>query len=239
MRRRSFLELALLLPFARRALGDASLPPAGGQKNAPELDGALDRARRSSRPLLVLVIPEKDELKWDRDAAFGELLNHGSDFQIAPLSRVEVAAATMAEVRARVPSVPTGEPAMLYVQADQRAALATSGFTLKQYPSWHRGDDGRSWEQRLKDEDKIADERINALAGSLRVSLGLPDDIPAAAAEVRRRVTHRRVPGSHWAHGSGCGTQIEESEREKMMPDCGMGHVPSKSARFLYFWATK
>lgn len=50
-----------------------------------------------------------------------------------------------------------------------------------------------------------------------------------------------RIPGSRWAVGGGCGTQVEETEEERargdgdqrMMVACGMGHVPERSARFL------
>ncbi len=50
MRRRSFLGLALLTPFARRALADATVPPAGAP-SGPKPTG--------DKPLLVLVVPQK------------------------------------------------------------------------------------------------------------------------------------------------------------------------------------
>ena len=43
------------------------------------------------------------------------------------------------------------------------------------------------------------------------------------------------MPGSHWAHASGCATTIE-GIRNTAMIGCGMGHVPDKSRRFLYFF---
>jgi hypothetical protein len=50
----------------------------------------------------------------------------------------------------------------------------------------------------------------------------------------------RRVPppGSRWAVSSGCGVRIEGDTSHVMM-GCGMGHVPAKSARFLYFFAKR
>jgi hypothetical protein len=205
------LHIALLAPFARRALADATVPPTG---------------RTTNRPLLVLVVPEKDELKWDRGAAFGELLNHGSDAQLAPLTRVDVTAAPSSEF----------PDALMVLLAPDHPPRALHVEPLPQYEPWHR-DNGKPWDQRMRDEDALADKRIAILARALRDALGVPADISAAAAEVRARVTHHRVPGSHWAHGSGCGTMIEETPRERLMPACGMGHVPSKSSRFLYFWA--
>ena len=233
MRRRSFLGLALLLPFTRRALGDATLPPSGTKEDGSALDGALDRARRSNRPLLVFVVPENDSLKWDRGAAFGELLNHGTDEQLAPLSRVDAIAAPMSALGSSGGPRPADA---LMALVDTRGAITWLDTKLPQFDPWHR-DNGKSWDQRIKDEDAIADRRIAQLARLLRGSLGMPADIAAAAHDVRQRITRHRVPGSHWAHGGGCGTQIEEVKPEKLMPACGMGHVPSKSARFLYFWA--
>lgn len=95
-----------------------------------------------------------------------------------------------------------------------------------------------------------------SLASGVEVSQAEVEDAPAlvalAAARaqgVRReallgllaRVVEarlRRVPpsGSRWAVSSGCGTRIE-GETQQVMVACGMGHVPEKSARFLYFFA--
>ncbi|UJR80265.1 hypothetical protein [Sandaracinus amylolyticus] len=54
-----------------------------------------------------------------------------------------------------------------------------------------------------------------------------------------------RVPGSRWAIGGGCGTQVELTEEERrregdtsLMMACGMGHVPERSARFLDWYLT-
>jgi len=217
MRRRSFLQLALLAPFARRALADATVPPSGAPSGLKPT---------GDRPLLVLVVPENDALKWDRGSAFGELLNHGTDEQLAPLSKVDVVAAPAA-----------GDPLMVLIAKDgsaQRLDLA-----LPQYEPWHR-DNGKPWDQRMRDEDRIADQRIAKMAALLRKTLGQPADVAAAAAEVRARIVKHRVAGSHWAWASGCGTQIEDTPRDKqLMPACGMGHVPSKSTRMLYFWAVQ
>lgn len=53
----------------------------------------------------------------------------------------------------------------------------------------------------------------------------------AKAAAARRR--ERPVSGIHWTQSSGCGTSPVE---RALGIACGMGHVPAKSARFLYFF---
>ncbi|HVE86420.1 MAG TPA: hypothetical protein VND93_26370 [Myxococcales bacterium] len=44
-----------------------------------------------------------------------------------------------------------------------------------------------------------------------------------------------RIPGSKWARSAGCGETVEGEEGEVGYA-CGMGHVPRKSQRFLYFF---
>jgi hypothetical protein len=57
------------------------------------------------------------------------------------------------------------------------------------------------------------------------------------ARSVEQRLRKQRVPGSHWARHSGCGTTVEGAEDRGPMIACGMGHVPEKSWRFLYFFS--
>lgn len=57
------------------------------------------------------------------------------------------------------------------------------------------------------------------------------------ARSVEQRLRKQRVPGSHWARQSGCGTTIEDVRERGPMIACGMGHVPEKSNRFLYFFS--
>ena len=52
----------------------------------------------------------------------------------------------------------------------------------------------------------------------------------------RARLSKQRVPGSHWATSHGCGTRVEGHPEQGLGIMCGMGHVPAKSSRFLYFY---
>ncbi|HEY8211093.1 MAG TPA: twin-arginine translocation signal domain-containing protein [Myxococcaceae bacterium] len=51
----------------------------------------------------------------------------------------------------------------------------------------------------------------------------------------RAQFGEQRIPGSKWARASGCG-EFVEGEEEQIGIACGMGHVPRKSQRFLYFF---
>lgn len=59
------------------------------------------------------------------------------------------------------------------------------------------------------------------------------------ARSVEQRLRKQRVPGSHWAHQSGCGTTVEGVKDHGPMIACGMGHVPEKANRFLYFFSVQ
>src|SRR4051812_67884 len=111
MNRRHFLRVssAAALAFAsapawlRRAFADSSCPADADPERLVSLASAYRRAQQTGRRLLVLVIPEQAMLGWDRGAAFGELLNHGSDEQLAPLASVEVVCAHIRDLRRLVP----------------------------------------------------------------------------------------------------------------------------------------
>jgi hypothetical protein len=225
------LALAAAPAWVRRAFGDATCPPQAKNPRAlATLAGAYRRAARTGRALLVLVIPEDTAAGWDRGAAFGELLNHGTDEQLAPLASVEVAAASMRDVARLVPGAPGGEPLLVLVDTRRVPATARAvDLAVPQYPE-HRY---RQWDPVA--DDAIADRRIDALGDLLARALPPAADVQTAAAEVRARVVKQRVPGSHWARSSGCGTIIEGVNDHSMF-GCGMGHVPAKSQRFLDFY---
>jgi len=221
-------------PPACEAPGGA-LPPALAR--AAALAGALRRAREAARPLLVLVIPADDMAKYGRGRSFGELLNFGSDVQLAPLARADVVCATMADLKKLVPNAGAGEPLMVLVSTERVPATARQlDADLTADAGRMRGD---SWEASDKIDDAASDRRIAQMAALLRDALGA-DDAHAAtlAAEVKKRLKDKPPAGTRWANSSGCGITIEGDD-DNMAMGCGMGHVPRKSRRFLYFFTKR
>jgi hypothetical protein len=98
--------------------------------------------------------------------------------------------------------------------------------------------DGKhTWEELTHEQELVSQKRIAGLAHVLRTALGAPTgDLAARAADVRTRIKDGPPAGAHWAHSSGCGTMIEGVD-QRFAVACGMGHVPEKSRRFLYFFA--
>jgi hypothetical protein len=228
---------ALWPSFLREAFGDqTACDPQTALARAALVAGAFRSANAAGKKLLVFVIPANDGDKWRRGQAFGELLNHGADRDLAPLAGVEVVCATMADLKRIVPGAGAGEPLMVLVSPDRVPAAARQLDV--ELPEHDRGFGEGSWEEQKRKEAALSDARIAKMGKMLRDALGDPGSrAPALAAEVRKRIVKARVPGSRWASSSGCGTHVEGEE--PMAIGCGMGHVPEKSRRFLYFFSKR
>lgn len=229
--------------FIREAFGDGAACDVDGKPAAPEsvaqVAAAFRRAQQAKKALLVFVIPAADGDKWERGRAFGELLNFGADKDLAPLSDAEVVCATMADLKKIVPGAGDGEPLMVLVKTDKVPATSKQlDVELPSYESVQNFGRGNWQESEKKDEDTAA-QRIAALGALLRKGLGADArKQKERAASVRARLVKKPPTGAHWANASGCGTTIEGVE-ENAMIGCGMGHVPAKSQRFLYFFSIK
>jgi hypothetical protein len=121
-----------------------------------------------------------------------------------------------------------GDPLMLYVEGGRVWQL---NGVLPQYDGrggrGERGPDPR--------EAAVAEERIELLATLIREVVPRPRlPIAQAAARARARWVNHAPSGSRWGRADGCGVSYEGDDRSDA-PDCGMGHVPAASARFLDF----
>jgi hypothetical protein len=202
---------AALLLAPKRLLADLCLrdqkAPDGKTRTNP-LPDALRRARARGVDVLAIVIPADDAEKYKRGHQLGEWLNWGVPEELAPLADVELICATHEELG--LP--PSKDPPMMWrIDANERVRP-------------------RAQEKFLADGKPLGDR--------LRV--------------VKRRYVDEPPPGSHWANSWGCGTRVEDTAEEKRLIaerakqgkmrrivsiGCGMGHVPEKSQRFLYYFA--
>ena len=240
MKRRMFLAAmgastaaALWPSLIRRAFADASFDAPGTKKTAPGLSTSTKHIDPSRRPQLVIVVPADDNEKNTRGAAWGEYLNHGEAAQIAPLASVDVSCATIAELGALAKNV-KGEPMALLFARD--GSVRALDVKLPQIAPGRRFDP--------KDDDAMVDKRIAAMSSMVRGALPpvAAGDVHAAATRVIRAVREQPPTGSHWANASGCGPATVENMKDTDSDEvvgygCGMGHVPAKSTRFLYFFS--
>ncbi len=249
MKRRMFLEAtsagvaaALWPAWLREAFADEPTCDKGWAARVAQVAAAFARGREAGKPLLVFVIPADDAEKWTRGETFGELLNHGSDHDLAPLAGVEVTCATMADLKKLVPTAGAGEPLMVLVDPSRVPATARQIDTeLPPYPDLYK--DHMTWEEREKAEDEISEsphrrdgqDAPRRARRRVRATIAASPRSPPTCA---RASATSRCPGSHWAHASGCGVRIE-GETDSMGYACGMGHTPKKSQRFLYFFTKR
>ena len=126
-----------------------------------------------------------------------------------------------------------GEPLAVVVKLDGTSEVVDG--PVPQYPTGR----GRFAGAEIKDEDAFVDKRIRAVAALVRGALQPVVDVRGAADQVIRTLRQAPPAGSHWANQSGCGPATVEGMKddELIAYGCGMGHVPSKSSRFLYFFA--
>jgi len=256
----------------------ASIRP---KEEVVDLFDAYRRAKLSGRPLLVLIIPENNDQRWDRGRLLGALINHGGDDVLAALATVSLACASTATLAKLGPKV-TDSVWMALVSTDAVPATVTTAtvdvdVAVEPDPSDWAGA-GLLDAQLLHAREAVLDlllGQVGALEsrvaqGRAAQSLahaqleqaliaGLPSVAQAGAAPARTamairdaqggrrsnltmiladagRAEHRdqRVSGSQWANGHGCGVSVEGVESGVM--GCGMGRVPAKAVRFLYWF---
>lgn len=116
------------------------------------------------RPQLILVIPADRHEQHSRGRAFGELLNHGSDAQLAPLACFDVSCRRLDELE--LPAPPLDEPLMLVLEPGAAPlALHAALPDAESDPSSFRWAPGRTdWDALARREEEVIDERIAALA---------------------------------------------------------------------------
>ena len=296
MKRRSFLvgsaaaALTTWPAWLARAFDPDSACKDGEDERVQGLFDGYRAARRAGKPLLVLIIPQRDEDKWERGQQFGQVLNYADDPTLAMLGLVTLGCATKQELARLVQlDADADEPTFVTVDTAIRPALARA-YRVEPAAAVP---DRWEWQGKPEDyegaEDRAIDAQIAAFSSALKTAIaaatagskpgptryeseqlarailsggGEVDNaavlraastlyqraqasaaadraklIAGLAAAVRAEVVSRPVRGSQWASSGGCGVTIEGlADDEQHMVACGMGHVPARSARFLYFF---
>ncbi|TNE87469.1 MAG: hypothetical protein EP330_18570 [Deltaproteobacteria bacterium] len=215
---------ALFAPFAH----------AGPQDELQAVSAAFRRAVDRGVHLVVLVIPEDDGEKWSRGELLAELLTLGSEELLDQLAATELVAATMADLRALVPSAPRGEPLLVVVDtavipAGTKAVfspLAAPDATLKS-----------PWEEDWAAQQRAFDERQRDRVAQLErtVRHQLPERTGDGRA-LRAQLSSTAPVGARWyVRGGGCAGGHLLGE-EPAAVDCGMGHVPMGVSMVLYLF---
>jgi hypothetical protein len=242
MNRRRFLissaaALAVGPGWLKRAFADASAGAAPVGDPVTALAKGRARARQAGVPLLAIVIPPGDGEKHERGKAFGEYLMNGSDAQLAPLAEVELVCARLEDLERDAPPIDGKRATPLLAMLEDGPTRFIDAIGV---PS--NVVNGR-WVDEDK-EDALIDRRISVIAAKVQTAIGARRprrDVAIAAQLVRTRLKLQAPSGSYWANVSMCGLPhveglVDREADEKVAMDCGMGHVSSKSSRFLYFY---
>lgn len=139
------------------------------KKTVAAMGNVTDAYRRASsfgKPLLVLVIPAKDEEKHARGTVFGALLNHGGKDVYLDLSLCELVCANVLEIKRQLPDLKfEGEPLMLLVETADAKARATAVHPQIRY------DIDDAFKVGFEKVDQLVRERLSTVAAALRAAV--------------------------------------------------------------------
>lgn len=182
----------------------------GPSARQTELFAAWHAARRLGAPLLVVLVPPQDQ-DYDRGWLVGAAIDGASPKLLERLAGYAPACATHADLALLGVNVPADAWfTIVETGAVPAAVVAIGGPELPK---------------------EVGGAQIDAMERHLLAVL------PVRAAVNPEPWASERIPGSHWANATGCGLRLEEADTGMMM-GCGMGHVPARGARFLYFFAS-
>ncbi|MCB9690070.1 MAG: hypothetical protein H6735_33825 [Alphaproteobacteria bacterium] len=163
VRRRTLLGAALMALTTPGWLGAAFASTS--TSTVSELLAAYRRAQQAGRPLLVLVIPEAIEHRYDHGALLGALLNHGDDAVLAALALPEVVCALPSQLAELVPDLTVPADAWAVV-VETDAVPARTTVVAGTPPEGARATDG-DWAAIEAAEDRALQARMDWLSGQL------------------------------------------------------------------------
>jgi len=157
--------------------------PACTPAPAPAPAPACQPGTAPFKPLLILVIPADRALQSRRGHAFGELINHGSDAQLAALACFEVRCSRIDQLDPGLRAQVTDEPLMLVLDHSAAPSLlpltAELSYLEDQEDRWGSP---RDWEEIERLEEAAIDARITVLADLIATAA----DGPRLAAQACR-----------------------------------------------------
>jgi hypothetical protein len=223
MNRRDFLRTAaagagvVSLPAFLRA---AFAEEADGRARIDALVAARTRATAAGKPLLLLVVPGKDDAKYERGSLFGEWIIHGGRDAQEELLCCEIACATMAEAHKALPGValPAGEPLMVLLETKDGKLAGTAVDPELPAIVLERAADENRTEQALRN-------RIALVAQAVHKEI-LPEK---TSIEERAGTNHRALP------------EFERASLTALVEGTGIAEaqVVARGAAFLRFAAAK
>jgi len=233
----------LLGALATAALTQAPLAFADPATRRALLSAAWERAATAQRPLLVLVVPPKEQAVA-RAYVLGHWLSAARPAELAALNQVELCCVTLDELDKLVPGVAQAQGAwMVLVRVDQQPptwrSILPSGVPRETTTTAH----ATSTFDPPRVDPKLKRASLTGLRASVaRVfaseGLVVDEDHRALSKQAYERFIVQAPPGARWAANEGCGTFASLPSPGGMKIGCGMGSLRSRHAeRFLEFWS--
>lgn len=202
----------------------------------------------------MFIVPEDDHAAFHLGRQLGAFLMYGSQEALTALGLAEVACMRMSELRALVPNAPEAVLVLIDTGLSPMGVTAFEGplpppYRLSLPPELAELDfpegDPRYWPWREAEylrEDLYVEQGIGAVGALLLHALGhaLATASPTERVQAlirTRALLQLSVSGGKWARDEGCGIEIERHLAIQLMPLCGMGYMPERAQRFLYFYS--
>lgn len=254
MRRRELVALGLgLLHFPAFAYAQRT------DLEEAEARSALARAEARRGLLAVFIVPSDREAALHRGRQLGAFLMHGPQDALTALGFAEVTCVRMSTLRAWVPGIPEGDAELVVIDTVTSPHAVTTyvgplpaPFEWAPEPS-DPEDEAEAFSTWRREQSALEEASIDAdiAAVTALVLRAFRPAFNAASASERseallrtRALLQLEVSGSVWAFDAGCGLTLEHPPPPR--PDrrviqlgelCGMGHVPERAERFLYFYS--
>jgi hypothetical protein len=173
----AFAFPAVLRAFAREQGPD---PQPGGNRQpsrAEQVAAAVARSKSEGKPLLVFVVPARQEEQWPRALRFGAFLNHGGANSLLEVALCVPVCAGVDDLKAHLGGKEvTGEPMMLLVDFAAGAAAVVVAVDPKvdEPPQW--GADKQTYEEFVAAEKKVIERANEATTAELHKALHVGGD---------------------------------------------------------------
>ena len=169
---------AFALPDLLRAFAPAQDPQRSGKapSRAEQVAAAVARSRREGKPLLVFVVPARQEEQWPRALRFGAFLNHGGANSLLEVALCVPVCAGIVDLKAHLGGKEiAGEPMMLLVDfAAGTPVVVAIDPKVDEPPQW--GNDKQTYEEFVAAEKKAIEAANEATTAELHRALHVGGD---------------------------------------------------------------
>lgn len=205
------------------------------------LAAAYREASAQRRTLTILVISDDPNTRALHGEVLGAFLLHGPRATRLRIAETVVVCATPESIRLILPSAPVSATTWALVVRPRESTVAAPVDLVTPAPptppDYPFDADPATYERLARDHEAAVerhlDEELTMVDGAFAAVLPSLRDEAAAAARLTA-LERDPISGSGWAEG-GCGITVEGVDDPGLIMGCGMGSVPPRAQRFVYW----